>query len=176
MLLWGGVPAKVLKYRFDEKTIEKLMTLKWWEMQPKELDGVAFNDIHKAIKQIEEIRGVSQKAEKQKNISDLQAIIDERMDKTSNSAPSMTFEEISEIISSQLLEADIDIDAVEEILAANKNMNRDYDRDEYADQVTLNHKIAALIEIVLGDDEYIVQKVLSEQGHKRVKSLLGTKY
>lgn len=27
----GGVPAKVLKNRFDSKTIEKLLELKWWE-------------------------------------------------------------------------------------------------------------------------------------------------
>lgn len=27
----GGVPAKIIKYRFDEETIEKLLILKWWE-------------------------------------------------------------------------------------------------------------------------------------------------
>ena len=26
----GGVPAKVIKYRFDEKTINKLITSEWW--------------------------------------------------------------------------------------------------------------------------------------------------
>ena len=26
----GGVPAKVIKYRFDKKTINKLITSKWW--------------------------------------------------------------------------------------------------------------------------------------------------
>ena len=26
----GGVPAKVLGYRYDENTIEKLLTIKWW--------------------------------------------------------------------------------------------------------------------------------------------------
>lgn len=29
----GGNPAKVIKYRFDEKTIEKLLELKWWDMK-----------------------------------------------------------------------------------------------------------------------------------------------
>lgn len=27
----GGVPAKLIKYRFSEKTIEKLLGLKWWQ-------------------------------------------------------------------------------------------------------------------------------------------------
>lgn len=26
----GGVPAKVIRYRFDEETIEKLLALEWW--------------------------------------------------------------------------------------------------------------------------------------------------
>lgn len=27
----GGVPAKIIKYRFDEETIKKLLKLKWWD-------------------------------------------------------------------------------------------------------------------------------------------------
>lgn len=27
----GGVPAKVIKYRFNRETIEKLLDLKWWD-------------------------------------------------------------------------------------------------------------------------------------------------
>lgn len=27
----GGIPAKILKYRFDENTINKLLEIKWWE-------------------------------------------------------------------------------------------------------------------------------------------------
>ena len=27
----GGNPAKLIKYRFDEETIEKLLELKWWD-------------------------------------------------------------------------------------------------------------------------------------------------
>ena len=28
----GGVPAKVIKYRYDEKTIQFLLELKWWNL------------------------------------------------------------------------------------------------------------------------------------------------
>ena len=27
----GGVPAKIIRYRFDEETIKKLLELRWWE-------------------------------------------------------------------------------------------------------------------------------------------------
>lgn len=48
----GGVPAKVIKYRFDEKTIEKLIDIKWWKksedwiMQHSSL----FEDVEKFLK------------------------------------------------------------------------------------------------------------------------------
>lgn len=32
-----GNPAKVIKYRFDQETIEKLLEIKWWELNEKEL-------------------------------------------------------------------------------------------------------------------------------------------
>jgi len=33
----GGVPAKLIKYRFDEKTIKKIEDSKWWSLSPDEL-------------------------------------------------------------------------------------------------------------------------------------------
>lgn len=32
-----GVPAKVIKYRFDEEIIDALENSKWWELSPNEL-------------------------------------------------------------------------------------------------------------------------------------------
>ena len=37
----GGVPAKVIRYRFDEKAIEALMSLKWWEWSDEKLQQYA---------------------------------------------------------------------------------------------------------------------------------------
>lgn len=46
----GGVPAVVKKYRFDEKTIEKLLELKWWEYNIAEIkDFKADMPIHEFI-------------------------------------------------------------------------------------------------------------------------------
>ena len=33
----AGVPAKILKYRFDEETISKLLKSKWWDLPDDEL-------------------------------------------------------------------------------------------------------------------------------------------
>jgi virginiamycin A acetyltransferase len=34
----GGVPARLIRYRFDEETIERLLRIQWWEF---DLDGLA---------------------------------------------------------------------------------------------------------------------------------------
>ena len=31
----GGIPAKIIKYRFSKEVIEKLMKLKWWDKDKK---------------------------------------------------------------------------------------------------------------------------------------------
>lgn len=36
----GGVPAKILKYRFDEEKIEKLLSVKWWDKSEEEIMGL----------------------------------------------------------------------------------------------------------------------------------------
>jgi len=38
----GGVPAKIIRYRFDEKIIEKLLKTKWWEYGPDIVKGLNY--------------------------------------------------------------------------------------------------------------------------------------
>lgn len=47
----GGVPAKVIKYRFDEQTIEKLMELQWWNKGEAWIEAHAadFEDVKKLL-------------------------------------------------------------------------------------------------------------------------------
>jgi acetyltransferase-like isoleucine patch superfamily enzyme len=35
--IYGGVPAKLIKYRFDEDTIRRLLASEWWKMNPEQL-------------------------------------------------------------------------------------------------------------------------------------------
>lgn len=43
----GGVPAKIIRYRFEKEEIEKLLKLKWWDMDVKYLKNnfKKFHDI-----------------------------------------------------------------------------------------------------------------------------------
>ena len=49
----GGVPAKIIKYRFDEETIRKLSELKWWDMDAEILKKCPYKDVNKAIEFLE---------------------------------------------------------------------------------------------------------------------------
>ena len=52
----GGVPAKVIKYRFDEETIKKLLELKWWEKDQAWIKKHAddFENVGKLLSRLEE--------------------------------------------------------------------------------------------------------------------------
>ena len=52
----GGVPAKVIRYRFADKTIERLLRVKWWELELSQLSGLPFRDIERCLDLIEEIK------------------------------------------------------------------------------------------------------------------------
>ncbi len=39
----GGVPAKILKYRFSEITIKSLLDIKWWDFKIEKLKSVSSN-------------------------------------------------------------------------------------------------------------------------------------
>ncbi|MBO5739348.1 CatB-related O-acetyltransferase [bacterium] len=49
----GGVPAKIIKYRFDETIINKLLELKWWDMDIEILKKCPYKEIDKAIEFLE---------------------------------------------------------------------------------------------------------------------------
>jgi hypothetical protein len=34
----GGVPAKIIKYRFPVETIERLLQLGWWNWRPERIE------------------------------------------------------------------------------------------------------------------------------------------
>lgn len=52
----AGVPAEVKRYRFSEAVIERLLRLKWWELELRELSGLPFRDVERCLDRLEEIR------------------------------------------------------------------------------------------------------------------------
>lgn len=49
----GGVPAKIIRMRFKDSIIEKLVKLKWWDYGPDILKGCELYNIEKTIDHIE---------------------------------------------------------------------------------------------------------------------------
>lgn len=52
----GGVPAKHIKYRFDENVRKELLELKWWDLPEKFIVTLPFADIEKCIEKINEYK------------------------------------------------------------------------------------------------------------------------
>lgn len=49
----GGVPARVIRFRFDELVIERLMQIRWWRFRLDDLYGIPFNDIQATLDELE---------------------------------------------------------------------------------------------------------------------------
>jgi len=49
----GGIPARVIRHRFDEATIARLLEVRWWRFTPNQLSGIVFDDIHAALDELE---------------------------------------------------------------------------------------------------------------------------
>ncbi len=45
----AGVPAKVVRYRFDTQTIKELLALQWWNLDDDVLRRVPYDDIRQAL-------------------------------------------------------------------------------------------------------------------------------
>lgn len=48
-----GVPARVIKKRFNERTIERLLQIKWWNYSLRSLDGIDVTDVDSALDELE---------------------------------------------------------------------------------------------------------------------------
>lgn len=50
----GGVPAKIIKYRFSVELIDRLERLKWWNYHIDLLDGIPFEKVDLAVQILED--------------------------------------------------------------------------------------------------------------------------
>lgn len=57
----GGIPGKLIKYRFSEEIIEKLLKLRWWDLSLELLDDTPFENIEKSIEILEEKKKINNK-------------------------------------------------------------------------------------------------------------------
>lgn len=52
----GGVPAKIIKYRFDRHIIDRMLELKWWEFMPWQLKGAPLDNMNEFIEFLIDLR------------------------------------------------------------------------------------------------------------------------
>jgi acetyltransferase-like isoleucine patch superfamily enzyme len=48
----GGVPARVIKRRFDNDLIDELRELQWWRFSPNQLGGLSFDEPRAAVAEL----------------------------------------------------------------------------------------------------------------------------
>ncbi len=52
----AGVPAKVLKYRFDEATMEALLALAWWDLPDEQIATLPFENMEACLQRLRQLR------------------------------------------------------------------------------------------------------------------------
>lgn len=52
----GGVPAKVIRYRFPDDQIQELLRVRWWDFAPWALKGAPMDDISRFVAFIDRLR------------------------------------------------------------------------------------------------------------------------
>jgi acetyltransferase-like isoleucine patch superfamily enzyme len=50
----AGVPARTVRERFSVDTIERLLSLRWWDYGPDVLNGIDFSDTGRAVAELED--------------------------------------------------------------------------------------------------------------------------
>lgn len=51
----AGVPAKVIRKRFQDRIVGELLELKWWDLDFKDIRSLSFDNIHKCIEELNDI-------------------------------------------------------------------------------------------------------------------------
>jgi acetyltransferase-like isoleucine patch superfamily enzyme len=52
----AGVPASVKRLRFGEKIIERLLRVRWWDLELEDLSGLPFREVERCLDLVEEIK------------------------------------------------------------------------------------------------------------------------
>ena len=50
----GGNPARIIRHRFDEQTIERILLTEWWRFPPWQMQDMIFHDIGSVLSVIED--------------------------------------------------------------------------------------------------------------------------
>ncbi|MDR0741700.1 MAG: CatB-related O-acetyltransferase [Rickettsiales bacterium] len=57
----GGVPAKIIRYRFSKRFIKKLLQLQWWNLPDEVINKLPFDNIKECVRRLETIQRLQSK-------------------------------------------------------------------------------------------------------------------
>ena len=57
----GGVPARVIKYRFDEETVGRLLRVRWWDRPDDVIASLPLDDVNKCLEILESLPAAPEK-------------------------------------------------------------------------------------------------------------------
>ena len=52
----GGVPAKLIRYRFSPEIIKALLELRWWDLPIEKIKHLPFDDVPRCVEELRKIR------------------------------------------------------------------------------------------------------------------------
>jgi acetyltransferase-like isoleucine patch superfamily enzyme len=64
----AGAPAKIIRMRFSDPIIERLLKVKWWDFEMSQLSGLNFRDIGECLPRLEAIRAQTPSNSQQANV------------------------------------------------------------------------------------------------------------
>lgn len=111
----GGLPAKMIRYRFRTDIIKELLRLKWWDLEESELSKVDFTDPELMIEALSENLGIS--LEQAEDI------------------------DIFSLITAKLIEAGVQNEVINHLSDNKRKLYLKYDVLDYYDQQLLNNKV-----------------------------------
>lgn len=146
----GGVPARILKYRFEQDIIKQLLELKWWDRPLKELKNVPWKNIQEAINYLQQKNNSTIKQnDKNEILNELKsAIASKEGEKSFNNLKMEKNDEFYTRLSYRLLEYSIESKDVVLILEQIINPYSNFDWNDIYDIEVFNNKVGILLKMI----------------------------
>jgi len=133
-----GTPAKIIRYRFEDDIIAKLLASNWWDLLPEELQDVTFDNIDLALEQIDELHFAKAKAETAKAAPKKETPVEDNP--------------IVQGLQQSLFEMDMPDNVVALVMANAPSIAKTFDPLDPNDQEILNNKLAYLMDFMAERD------------------------
>ena len=175
----AGTPARLIRKRFDDETIERLLSTAWWDRPLEVLSTLSFDDIASCLESLEAL----ELADKEESLAlskteaaesnpeteaDTEAEADADVETDKLTALRASIQDIeagikkppseekvifASLLSDKLRETNASEAVLEFVNTNTSQLFHDYDYADYYDQMALNNKVLQIVESTRGLDE-----------------------